>query len=177
MALPIRSVFEAVHRFYDHALDDGEYLQPQKLHRMLYLAQAYWGATHYGKPLYPAVFIADERGPMEPNVDAEMEHFRPDVTMHPLPEAVRHFVESIWRQFGHHGVEHLTRTLMDHPPFQQAFRQERGSVIDFGEMAAFYARARTRTAPRPERILRPRVMRNAQGKPVATSAWAPRKLK
>ena len=68
----LNTVFDAAFRFIDLALNDNEYLQPQKLHRLLYLAQAYYGANYHGNMLMPAIFVAEEFGPVEPNLYAVM---------------------------------------------------------------------------------------------------------
>ncbi|MBF0129944.1 MAG: hypothetical protein HQL33_08115, partial [Alphaproteobacteria bacterium] len=104
------SVFDVVFWFIDRALNDGEYLQPQKLHRMLYLSQAYFVVLGRGKVLMPATFIAHDSGPIEPNVfrlfasndRAYVEHLM-------APDTVEHFLDRLWRKFGHHSAEYLTR--------------------------------------------------------------------
>ena len=177
MTTAFRTVFDAVYRFYDHALNDNEYLQPQKLHRMLYLAQGYYGASQYGKLLMPAIFVADPMGPMEPNVYQVLENGRPDIGLHPAPEKAIHFVESVWRQFGHHTVEHLSDVIKNQPPYVEAFKQAPGTVITHDSMVAYFKNVKSRTQPKAEEGERPRVMRSQSGKPVNTTSWTPRKLK
>lgn len=172
-----RSVFDVVYRLYDLALNDNEYLQPQKLHRLLYLAQAYYGATFEGRWLMPAVFLAEEAGPLEPNVYAALENGRPDVALKPIDDRCRHFLDSLWRQFGHHTAEHLTMLLKNQPPYLEAYDRAPGSVISYKSMVAYFREARSPATPEPKKVLRPRVMRSHTGKPVSTSHWFPRKLK
>ena len=64
----VESCFEIACWFLDRALNDGEYLQPQKLQRLMYLAQAYFGVVQNGAKLMPATFIAAPDGPLEPTV-------------------------------------------------------------------------------------------------------------
>ena len=177
MPTAFRTVFDAVYRFYDHALNDNEYLQPQKLHRMLYLAQGYYGAAHYAKRLYPATFVADAMGPMEPNVYQVLENGRPDISLNPAPDKAVHFVESVWRQFGHHTVEHLTGVIKNQPPYAEAFRNGPGTLIPHEAMVDYFKNVKSRTQPGAQEVERPRVMRSHKGKPVNTTSWAPRKIK
>ena len=51
------SVFDVAVWITDRALEDGEYLQPQKMQRLLYLSQAYYGALSRGQKLIPCVFV------------------------------------------------------------------------------------------------------------------------
>ena len=51
----VDSSFEVAFWFLDRAIEDGEYLQPQKLHRLLYLAQAYFGVLQNGLKLMPGM--------------------------------------------------------------------------------------------------------------------------
>lgn len=172
------SVFDAAFRLIDHALNDNEYLQPQKLHRLLYLAQAYHGATYHGRMLMPAVFIALEEGPIEPNIYAAMEECRPDVRLKPVNDKTLHFIESIWRQFGHHSVDHLSSSIRNHAPYQDAFKIAPGTVISYPAMVKFYhAVKKSAATPEANEVVRPRVMRSHKGKPVATTDWLPRRVK
>ncbi|MDP2698224.1 Panacea domain-containing protein [Thalassospira sp.] len=172
------SVFDAAFRLIDLALNDNEYLQPQKLHRLLYLAQAYHGATYHGRMLMPAVFVAEEAGPMEPNVYAVMEESRPDVRLRAIDEKTVHFIASIWSQFGHHSVDHLSQSVRNHQPYQEAFKAAPGTVISYASMVKFYAAVKKNaTTAEAGEIVRPRVMRSHKGKPVATTDWLPRRIK
>lgn len=174
----LHTVFEAAFRMIDLALNDNEYLQPQKLHRLLYLAQAYYGANYHGKMLMPAIFVAEEFGPVEPNLYAVMEECRPDVRLKPIDPKTAHFLESIWSQFGHHTVEHLSMTVRNHPPFTKAYKEGIGTIIPFTELVEFYASVRkSATTPEAKEVVRPRVMRSHKGKPVATTDWLPRRIK
>ncbi len=54
----VESGFEAAFWFLERALNDGEALQLQKLQRLLFLAQAYFGVAHAGAKLMPGIFVA-----------------------------------------------------------------------------------------------------------------------
>lgn len=162
--------------FTDRALDDGEYIQPQKLHRLLYLSQAYFAVANRGRKLMPAVFVADEYGPIEPNVFHIFETGRPMIEPRRIPDNVVHFLDSIWRRFGAHSADHLTRVITAHPPFRDALAKGPRSEIPLAEMQVFYGNPTGQ--PRPDtpavgEVLRPRVMRSQTGKPVEVRAWMP----
>ena len=64
---PAESVFDVAEWFLDAALNDGEYLQPMKMQYLMFLSQGYYAALTQGKRFVPGIFLAAERGPVEPN--------------------------------------------------------------------------------------------------------------
>lgn len=184
----VDSCFDVAFWLLDRALDEGEYLQPQKLHRLMFLAQAYFASARHGAKLMPAVFVAGPEGPIEPTVYRAMERGRPMVdTISPQDEAL-HVLDSVWRQFGSKSVERLNATIKNHPPVVEAKENGPGTEITFDSMVAFYVKtlgqqSRIRKedeafadAPPPERVLRPKIMRSHTGKPVAVNRWSPRRI-
>lgn len=180
----VESCFEVACWFLDRAGDDGEYLQPQKMHRLLYLAQAYFGVLQSGAKLMPATFIALDEGPVEPTIFRAFARGRPAVDLKPIDDVARHILDSIWRQFGAHSAEHLNKLIRRHPPFADAYAAEPGAEILFESMVDFYGtQGLTRRqsnmvaddAPTAGKVLRPKVMRNATGKPVNVNRWTPKR--
>lgn len=178
----VESCFEIAVWFLDRALNDGEYLQPPKLHRLMYLAQAYYGVVQNGAKLMPATFIAADDGPIEPTVYRAFARGRPMVDIKPIDEPARHVLDSVWRQFGASSTEKLNEMLKRHPPYADAFAAAPNAEIALEAMIAFYGeqgatrRAKTETAPAAEKVMRPKVMRNATGKPVSVRGWSPKRV-
>lgn len=180
------SPFDVASWLMDRAMEDGEYLQPQKLHRIMYLAQAYYAAATGGQKLMPAVFVTSTFGPIEPCTFRAFENGRPDVQLRPIPESQKHFLDSVWRRFGSHTVDYLNRMIADHSPYLEAQMQGQRGEISIESMVTFYGRRRPadepetlgigrRTPPAVEQVLRPRVMRSHKGKPVNVHPWMPKK--
>ncbi|MCA1941474.1 MAG: DUF4065 domain-containing protein [Caenispirillum bisanense] len=176
----------------DRALDDNEYLQPQKMHRLMYLAQAYYAVATRGRKLMPATFVADPSGPMEPTLYRAFENGRPYVETRKPPDDACQLLDSIWRKFGAHSAEHLSKLTKGHPPYRDAFATGgAGEEITLQAMMDYYGRkpgsepAAARTplpgatapeAPGLTDVLRPRVMRSQTGKPVSVQKWMPRPM-
>lgn len=181
------SGFEPTFWLLDRALDDNEYLNPRKLHRLLYLAQAYFAVANAGHKLIPATFIADPDGPMEPTLFKAFSYSRPRVDLAKIPEPAETLLDSIWRRFGAHSTEHLTKSLKRHPPYADAYAEAPGAEITIEALVAFYGRKPSsregigaltdQGAPHIEHVLRPRVMRSQSGRPVNVHQWRPRSLK
>jgi len=179
----VESSFDVAYWFVDRALNDNEYIQPQKLHRLMFLAQAYFAVAYHGRVLMPAVFVADQFGPLEPNVFRACAIQRPPIEGHPLPEVAEQFLDSIWRRFGAQSADSLSRQVNSHPPYREALEQGARTEITLAAMIKFYGRKNAATvpvagnqidAPPIEQVLRPRVMVSQNGRPVSVKKWLPK---
>ena len=172
MTAAVDSAFDVALWFTDQALNTNEYLQPQKLQRLLFLAQSYYTVAFSGRTLMPAHFVADEMGPLEPNVYKAFANGRPnvEVEMFMAPE-VEEFLYSIWRRFGHHSVEHLTRLTRKTPAYRQAYQRGPRSEIQLQAMRLSFTRAEN--TPPVAKVTGQKVLRSQTGKPVAVKAWTP----
>jgi uncharacterized phage-associated protein len=172
MPAAVDSVFDVAFWFADTALNNNEYLQPQKLHRLMFLAQAYFAVAHSGKRLMPAVFVASEMGPIEPNTYAAFSKGRPDIETNLfLPEEVESLLENIWRRFGHMSAERLTRMTKATPAYKQSVERGRRAVISLDAMRLSFVRAED--TPSLDQVVRPKVLRSHTGRPVTVKSWVP----
>lgn len=195
MPTAVESGFEAAFWFLERALSDGEHLQPQKLQRLLFLAQAYYGVAHSGLKLMPATFVAAEEGPIEPTLYRAFARGKPVIDLSPVEEQPRHLMDSVWRQFGALSTERLNKLIKRHPPYIEAFEAGPLCEISFSAMVAFYGDqglVRRKSAepsrfeatadgggfdaPSIDRVMRPKVARNHDGKPVSVKSWSPRRM-
>jgi uncharacterized phage-associated protein len=169
----VDSAFDIAFWFTDQALNDNEYLQPQKLQRLLFLAQSYYSVAFEGKTLMPAYFIADDMGPIEPNIYRAFAKGRPNVDVENFiaPE-VEEFLDKIWRRFGQHSVDHLTRISKKSESYSLAYKRSRRSEISLQAMCLAFGRADD-GAPTVGKVVGPKVLRSHTGKPVAVRSWAP----
>ena len=181
MAIAVKSCLDVVFWLSDQALNDREYLQPQKLHRLLYLSQAYFAVAYHGRKLMPATFVTDALGPVEPTVFHAFAYGRPNmIEGNPLSEQVTHFLEGIWRRFGQYTADQLTKKVGEHALVVLAMAKGINEEIPFDEMVKFYsseAAARTRTpggVDHVDQVVKPRVLRSQSGKPVSVVTWKPK---
>ena len=168
----IGTAFDAAFWFSDTALNENEYLQPQKLQRLLYLAQAYYGVLTSGRKLMPSVFVAVDFGPIEPNIFRAFANGRPNVEAELfLDDEAEYLLASVWRRFGHHSPERLTKLTKESPAYMQAFSKGEGTEISLGAMIASFAS--DSAAPGSDQVVKPKVMMSQTGRPVAVKAWVP----
>lgn len=168
----VETAFDVAFWFCDTALNENEYLQPQKMQRLLYLAHAYFGIVSGGRKLMPSVFVATEAGPIEPNIYRAFANGRPNMEANIfLEEEVEYLLESVWRRFGHHAPERLTKLTKDNAAYMQAFNRGEGTEIGLSAMILSFSV--DREAPAPKQVVKPKVMVSQTGRPVTVQAWAP----
>jgi uncharacterized phage-associated protein len=179
----VESSFDVAYWFVDRALNDNEYIQPQKLHRLMFLSQAYFAVAYHGRPLMPAVFVADPFGPVEPSVFRACSVQRPPIETVPMAEAAEQFLDSIWRRFGSQSADSLSRLVNSHPPYREALEKGPRSEITLASMIKFYGRKTAGSvplkgdqieAPPVDQVMRPKVMVSQNGKPVSVKKWLPK---
>ncbi len=172
MPADVENAFDVAFWFADTALNENEYLQPQKLQRLLFIAQAYYAVAFNGRKLMPAVFVADEMGPIEPNIFTAFSKGRPDVDVRMfLPHDVENFLDGVWRRFGHHSTERLNKMVMKTTAYKQAFKTGNRAEISLDAMHLSFARAEQ--TPGVAQVVKPKVLRTQTGKAVTVKAWVP----
>ncbi len=171
MPSDVNNAFDVAFFFADMALDENEYLQPQKLQRLLFLAQAYYGVA-FNRKLMPATFVADEMGPMEPNVYMAFSSGRPELDVELfLPHETQSFLDSIWRRFGNLTVEQLNTMTMETSAFKQAAQRGHRAEIFWDEMRLSFIRAEQ--TPGVDQVIKPKILRTQTGRPVQVKSWVP----
>ncbi len=172
MPAAVDNAFDVAFWFCDTALNNNEYLQPQKLQRLMFLAQGYHAAAHGGRRLMPAIFVASEMGPIEPHTYAAFAKGRPDIEVNLfMPEGVEPFLEGIWRRFGHISAERLTRMAKSTLAYKSARERGQRAEITIESMCLSFTRGDQ--TPDLNQVIRPRVLRTQTGRPVTVTAWAP----
>jgi uncharacterized phage-associated protein len=174
MPADLNNAFDVSIFFDDMALKEGIYLQPQKLHRLLFLSQAYY-AVAFNRKLMPAIFIADELGPVEPNVYLAFSKGRPDIDADLfLPFEAQSFLESIWQRFGTYSVERLSKITNETPAYKNARGRGDRAEITLTEMKNSFKKPEQ--APSVDQLVKPKIMRTQSGRAVQVESWAPRKV-
>ncbi len=172
MPADVDNAFDVAFWFADTALNENEYLQPQKLQRLMFIAQAYYAVAFNGRKLMPAVFIADEMGPIEPNIYVAFSKGRPEVDAKLfLPHEVETFLDGIWGRFGHQSIDRLDKMVKETTAYKQAYKRGSRAEIPLDAMHLSFARAEK--TPGVEQVVKPKVLRTQAGKPVTVTAWVP----
>ena len=177
MKVVVRSSLDVALWFNDKAFGDGEYLQPQKLHRLMYLAYAYFAIAYPKQKLMPAVFTTDELGPVEPTVYHALAYGVPNnLEYRNVPQVAADFLDSIWRRFGMSKAEQITKKVAEHPPVADAMAKGLGNEITYDAIVKFYGSelAAQRGVPGVDKVMKPRVLKSSSGRAVTVNAWKPK---
>ena len=174
MPADVNNAFDVTIFFDDMALKEGAYLAPQKLHRLLFLSQAYY-AVAFDRKLMPAIFIADQLGPVEPNIYLAFSRGRPEIDADLfLPFEVKSFLESIWQRFGTYSIERLDKITNETSAYKNARKRGDRAEIPLAEIKNSFKKPES--APSVDLLVKPKLMRTQSGRAVHVQSWAPRKV-
>ena len=174
MPADVDNAFIIAFWFEDTALKDNEPLQPQKMQRLLFISQAYYAVINNGRKLMPAVFVANELGPIEPNIFVAFSRGRPDVDIErDLPPDVEDYLLAIWRRFGHYSIDSLNELTKDSSAYKAALKRGRGAEMSLMEIEKSFLKPKDRLAA--AKVLQPKVYRTQTGRSVHVKKWKPRK--
>jgi len=139
MTVPIvKSSVDVAIWFFDQARRDDIHMPAIKLQRLLWIAQGLYAAMNHGRMLIPAIFVADETGPLEQTVYHVFEDGRPMLMQHKLPVEAENFLSRLWTRYGHHSSDFLSRQTKHSDPYVAALREGSGTVIEFAEIAKHF---------------------------------------
>jgi len=116
----VESAIDVALWFLNRASAEDNYIQAQKLQRLLYIAQGCYAQENYGRKLMPATFVTHDMGPVEPNVYRVFEAGRPQIDYLAPAAEVEDFLERIWRRFGIHPVDRLNALVIGQSAYQKA---------------------------------------------------------
>jgi uncharacterized phage-associated protein len=137
----VRSTLDVALWLRGRATSAGSRLSTQKLHRLLYLAQAEYGALNHGRKLMPATFVATEHGPVEPTVFHAFENGAPDLRVRVPAANAEGFLMNLWQQFGEHEAAELLSVIRSDGVFSATLEAEgRNAEISLEAMVNAYAR-------------------------------------
>jgi uncharacterized phage-associated protein len=171
MPADVNNAFDVAFFFADMALEENEYLQPQKLQRLLFMAQSYYGVA-FNRKLMPAIFVADEMGPMEPNIYIAFSRGRPEVDVELfLPHETQVFLERVWRRFGHFTVDQLNDMAKETSAYKKALERGPRAEIKWQEMCESFKQADQ--TPGVDQVVKPKILRTQSGRPVEVKSWNP----
>ena len=95
-----RSTLDIALWFQSRSESAGEALSQRKLHLLLYVAQAHYAVEHDGQKLMPAVFLALDAGPLEPNIFQLFASGRCNLPGNEPSFAMETFLHEIWARYG-----------------------------------------------------------------------------
>ena len=136
MTIPaIPSTIDVALWVFDQAHREDMHIPAQKLQRVLWLQQGTYSAMNHGRMLMPAVFVADESGPIEPTIFHLFEDSRPPIPARKIDVIAENHLVRIWRRYGHHSSDYLTEKIVRARSYREAWEAGPGTVIPFQKIA------------------------------------------
>ena len=172
MPADVSNAFDVAFFFVDIALSENTYFQPQKLQSLMFLSQSYYAVAYEGRKLMPAVFVADERGPLEPNIYMAFSKGRPDLDAdYFLPPEVEKFLTAIWGRFSNHSTDKITNMIKKTEAFKLAKGRGNRAEIMLKDMQNSFSHGHIEASV--DSLIKARVYRTQSGRPVTVKAWNP----
>ena len=172
MPADVSNAFDVAFFFVDIALSENTYFQPQKLQSLMFLSQSYYAVAYEGRKLMPAVFVADERGPLEPNIYMAFSKGRPDIDTDLFLHAeVESFLDAIWRRFGHMSTEKIIKMTKDTSAYKKAKNRGHRAEIFLSDVHESFIHAEN--TPGVNQVVKPKLYRTQSGKNVTVQKWMP----
>lgn len=138
MVPAVRSTMDVALWLMARADSAGERLAPQKLQRLLYLAQAHYAGAHEGSKLMPGTFLATELGPMEPNIYFLFAQGVPKMVYADPSPLVEEFLLGLWDRYGTRAAEDLLTTIASDGSYALALKSGKNSEITIEMLSAGY---------------------------------------
>ena len=163
----VTSSFDIAIWFLERARAADSYLQPRKLHYLLFLAQSHYAAANKAALLMPSVFVMADTGPLEPNIFRALEHGRPKLTEKTLSSDAATFLDAVWLRYGSKDVEWLDEMISDYGKDELVIRKREEDEIPIAAMARIFAK------PAESMVEPARTLRSQAGRAVAVEKWLP----
>lgn len=168
------SSIDVTYWFFCRAEQDDVYLENEKLHHLLFLAQLSYARKHNGDMFMPSVFLCDEQGIFEPNIKRILTQGRPFMPPVRFDENISAFLEQLWQDFGHIPQIRLKQAVTALPLYSRFAKKGTVSVIPWNSLVDKSDECGT-IQLKEDRHLPKKVLVSQNG-PVVVSQWNPRKV-
>ena len=177
MAIPATdSSLDVAYWFFNRAEQDDLYLETEKIHHLLFMAQNRYAKQHTDTLLMPCVFLCDDNGFFEPTLKKIFSLGRPFMQPVKFKTYISEFLEEIWQEYGHLSLSQFSRLITGMPCYNQC-RQKGTPITDAA--TSFIDKSEKFHTMTPERLSREASRKKilvSQNGPVLVSQWTPRKI-
>lgn len=169
------SSIEVAYWFFNRAEKDDIYLENERLHHLLFLAQSRFAQTHLGQMLMPCLFLCDENGFFEPNLKKMFALGRPFMPQTRLEDDISSFLENIWAQYGSLSLAQFKQIVTALPLFGKTYQKGAQAVVDWNSLIDKSNDCGTIRKEAGGYAIPKKVLVSQNG-PVVVSQWNPRKV-
>lgn len=162
------SAFDVAYWFLQYADKKQFFIEDEKLHHLLFLAQIIYMQRHSNEILFPSMFIATEKGFLEPNLLKVFAHGHPYMPNIKIDDKTASFLEQIWNKYANQSLLDLRSTITQSQAFQSCYDKKNLMAVDMQQIAELFTPANEKTYSNRVRM--------SQHGPVMVSQWQPRKV-
>lgn len=172
----INSSLDAANWFFRRADRDDFVLENDKLQHLLFLAQVHYALNNNMNYLIPGLFICDERGFSEPNLNRILAHGLPLMPEPAFSGKINNFLELIWQKYFPQSNQKLSEFIKNSDSYVENYRPGQQNIVPLETMAQKFKSSLTPLSFSRAGSSGKRKMLISQNGPVMVSAWQPRKL-
>ena len=177
MSMPaINSALDAANWFFRRADRDDAFLENDKLHHLLFLAQVRFALNNNMEYLIPNLFVCDERGFSEPTLIQILQHGLPLMEAPKFSDKINSFLELIWQKYSPMSSTELTEFIKNSNSFADNYLTGKRNIVPLEEMAQKFKNSLSQRSFARAGTTTQRKILISQNGPVMVSAWQPRKL-
>ncbi len=177
MSMPaINSALDAANWFFRRADRDDAFLENDKLHHLLFLAQVHFALNNNMEYLIPSLFICDERGFSEPAMVQILQHGLPLMEAPAFLDKINSFLELIWKKYSPMSSTELSEFIKNSDSYADNYLAGKKNIVPLEEMAQKFKTSLNQRSFSRAGAARQRKILISQNGPVVVSAWQPRKL-
>lgn len=163
-----KSALDVANWFFKKAEVSKIYLEEDKLHPLIFLAQTHYALKNGMRYLIPGLFICNNGGFFEPNLKKILEFGMPLMGDSDLSQEVKEFLELVWHKYASKNTFELISIVKDSPAYRKHHVKDETILLTLEDMAKGFG-----TPAEPQTAKKIRISQNG---PVVVSEWQPRKL-
>lgn len=166
--IAVPSAFDAAYWFLQFADKKQFFIEDEKLHHLLFLAQIVYMQRHGDEILFPSMFIATEKGFLEPNLLKVFANGHPYMPHIKIDDKTAVFLEQIWDKYAHLPLLDLRSTIKQSQAFQSYYHKDNIIAVDMKQISELFKTDKEKTPNNRIRM--------SQHGPVVVSQWQPKKV-
>ncbi len=170
----VESAIDAAYWFLDKAEDEKCRLGESQVQNMLFMAQMLFALAYNREMLVPSMFICDENGFSEPNLNKVLAQGRPFMPKTKLSPRITEFMEEIWKKYARIPAKELEFTVKNTPIYRETFKKDTKTLLDFKSIVE--SLNKNSKMVNSDEISERRKILLSQNGPVVVSKWHPRKV-
>lgn len=165
----VSSVLEVANWFTGKAENSKIYLEGDKLHALIFLAQVHYAIQHNMQYLIPSLFICDDDGFFEPTFKKLAEFGMPLMGKPQIDEPTSAFLDLIWKKYADKNAFELISLVKDSQAYRKYHLPNEVNIVTLENMCHRFGAAPQAAKPAKKILI-------SQNGPVVVSQWQPRKL-